>query len=129
MPGYVCNARVLDKAFVLTQQSIPQTLSVTLVFVETDEMFVLNNQLRNKPTPTDVISLPFEQGVGEIYICPEFIKQQGHDLDRITHLWVHGLLHIAGFTHDTDETFKVMSDHEIHILGQLNIQDPYYESH
>lgn len=129
MPGYECNTQVLDKAFVLTQQSIEQTLEVTLVFVGIDDMFVLNNQLRNKANPTDVISLPFEQGTGEIYICPEFIKQQGFDLDHITHLWVHGLLHIAGFTHDTDETFKAMSDHEIHILAQLNIQDPYHESH
>ena len=127
--GYNPDNDRLTHAFQLTESAINHQLNITLVFVGTDEIFILNNQLRNKSNPTDVISLPFDQYDGEVYICPEYITQQGYDDTRILHLWVHGLLHIAGYTHDDDATFEKMSSLESQILKQLNIADPYHESH
>lgn len=90
-----------------------------------DTIFQLNNQLRYKAKPTDVISLPDEPYKGSIFICPEYIKEQGHTTSRIIHLFVHSILHIAGYDHDTDSAFNKMSQIESKILTQLKHEDPY----
>lgn len=115
----------LEKAFNLTQKAIQQELDVTLIFTSLDRMFNLNNQLRGKAQPTDILSLPLEHNTGEVYICPEYIFNQGYNTDRITHLWIHGLLHLAGYTHDHEEDFKIMSQYEIDLCQQLELANPY----
>lgn len=115
----------LRKAFKATEAAINKTLNITLIFQSTDTMFQINNQLRGKPSATDVLSLPFEPNEGEIYICPDFIYQQGYNDNRIIHLWVHGLLHIAGFTHDADQDFTIMKSLEITILNTIGLPNPY----
>ncbi|MCP8352569.1 rRNA maturation RNase YbeY [Candidatus Synchoanobacter obligatus] len=115
----------LSLAFSATEQSLGRSLSIELNFLPLDAMFHLNNQLRQKPTATDVISLPHETHTGEVYICPAFIFQDHHSTDRILHLFVHGLLHISGYTHDHDEDFKAMSLKEIDILNQAGVPNPY----
>jgi probable rRNA maturation factor len=115
----------VEHAFLATEKHLNTLLDITLIFLPIDLMFNMNNQLRNKPSPTDVLSLPLNCNTGEIFICPEFILKQGYDNNRVIHLWVHGLLHIAGYTHDNDDDFKIMSDHEIRILSELGIENPY----
>ena len=88
-------------------------------------MFHLNNQLRNKASATDILSLPLQKNEGEIFICPDYILEAGYGDNRFIHLWVHGLLHIAGYTHDNDHDFQEMSNHEIAILETLKIENPY----
>ncbi len=126
--GFDVESLPLEQALAYTQEALKQTFNITLVFIDSEAMFILNNQLRQKPGPTDILSLPFSQYFGEIYICPEYIFQQGYTVKRIIHLWIHGLLHIAGFTHDDDQTFKEMSQYEVDILKKLNITDPYHEN-
>lgn len=112
-------------AFSLTEHAIEKPLQATLIFVSKDEMFRLNNQLRGMNSTTDVLSLPFSDCNGEIYICPDHVFETGFDHHRILHLFVHGLLHLAGFTHDEDIDFQAMSKHEIAICQKLGIGDPY----
>lgn len=88
-------------------------------------MFNMNNQLRQKAKPTDVISLPLDESTGEIFLCPDYIQASGYPQERITHLFVHSLLHIAGFTHDGDDDFAEMSQYEVKILAELDIENPY----
>ena len=45
--------------------------------------------------------------------------------DHITHLWVHGLLHLMGFDHETDADAQVMEGTETRLLARLGIADPY----
>jgi|GEM_PF-5922247 probable rRNA maturation factor len=118
----------LEQAFQITEKSIEHKLNVTLLFVSLDEMFNLNNRLRQKSTPTDILSLPDSQDSGEVFICPDYIFSQGYSNDRITHLWVHGLLHLSGFTHDGQSDFKIMREHETNICLELGIKDPYAET-
>lgn len=110
-------------------QTVNQHLStprhVTLVFLDEEAMFLMNNQLRQKPRATDVLSLALDDTDGEVYICPLYIFNQGHDTDRIIHLFVHGLLHCAGYTHDTDVDLENMQALETKILLELNYRDPY----
>ena len=56
---------------------------------------------------------------------PEYIIESGYSSERIIHLFIHSLLHILGYTHDSDDDFNEMSQVEINILNQMNIENPY----
>ncbi len=101
-------------------------ISVTLV----DNKFIhqMNKQYRQIDCPTDVISFAFldnqedrdqqlhGQGpvcLGDIYISVEKAQEQakeyGHSLKReLSFLFVHGLLHLLGYDHMSEEEEKVM---------------------
>ena len=84
-------------------------------FLESNEMQTLNKEQRNKDKSTDVLSFPLypnlaswqQQTVrgndillGNIVICPEYAAQMGTPILDLIH---HGILHILGFDHETDE--------------------------
>lgn len=112
----------LDKACQITEQQLGKKLAFTVSFVDTNTMFSMNNQLRSKPNPTDVLSVPSTQ---EIFLCPDYIYANGYDNDRILHLFVHALLHLNGYTHDATDDFNEMSALERKICLALDLKDPY----
>lgn len=105
----------------------------------------LNRQFRGKDKPTNVLSFPAPEmpaiadddappdepeALGDIVIAFETVKrealEQGLDLaDHFQHLVVHGLLHLLGFDHETDEEAQEMEGLEIEILSSLGIENPY----
>lgn len=125
LENFDASALPLDQAHTLTEAACQHSIDATVIFISIDEMFRLNNELRGKQSATDVLSLPFDPYQGEIYLCPEYVFSEGYDQDRLTHLYVHGLLHLAGFTHDGDDDFEIMSQHERHICKKLGLKDPY----
>ena len=48
-------------------------------------------------------------------------------MDHIRHLTTHGILHLLGYDHQTEEEANDMETLEIRILEQLGIQNPYTE--
>jgi probable rRNA maturation factor len=78
---------------------------VAVAFVGAEEIAALNAEHRGKPEPTDVLSFPVdgagavvvgERELGDVVICPE------HTEDLIEAV-VHGVLHLVGMDHETDE--------------------------
>jgi probable rRNA maturation factor len=73
-------------------------------FVDADRIAELNGAHRGKPAPTDVLSFPMDEledpygprEVGDVVICPE------HTVD-LEEAVVHGVLHLTGMDHETDE--------------------------
>lgn len=59
------------------------------------------------------------------YIEKEAQKQNKNFNDHLSHLILHGLLHLIGFDHEQQEMAKIMEDNEIKILQKLNIANPY----
>ena len=97
----------------------------------------INRDYRNKDAVTDVISFAFEEVedvkyedvrfLGEIYISYERCKEQaasfGHSVRReFSYLAVHGLLHLLGYDHMTEEDKKVMRALEEEILNEYDIK-------
>lgn len=95
----------------------------SIVFVDNEKIQYLNKNYRNIDRITDVISFAFEDNerivynsvrfLGEIYICiPRMIDQAeayGHSETReLAFLTVHGLLHLLGYDHMTEEDEKEM---------------------
>ncbi len=92
----------------------PESVGVELI---SDEVMArLNWKFRKKRGPTDVLSFPAEherpipetQYVGDIAISPETAlrnaRSEGRDLDEeLRILILHGMIHLAGFDHETDE--------------------------
>ncbi|MBT3864917.1 rRNA maturation RNase YbeY [Candidatus Peregrinibacteria bacterium] len=84
---------------------------VNLVFVGRGRMEELNKNWKGGDGATDVLSFGFEDGIGEIYVCPEVAREMGSDLvNEVLFLFAHGLLHLAGYTHETDKKYTVMME-------------------
>ena len=77
---------------------------VAVEFVDAERIAELNEQWRGKPGPTDVLSFPVdEEGpvygtreLGDVVICP------AHTVD-LEEAVVHGVLHLTGMDHETDD--------------------------
>lgn len=109
--------------------------------VNIDEIHRINKEYRHIDRPTDVISFAFEddyegetkiikssslpRDLGEIFICKEVMEKQaedyGHSQDReISFLTCHGLLHLLGYDHMSEDEEKEMfkiQDEIMEILG------------
>jgi len=85
------------------------------------EIFIVGNKLM----PKNVLSFPADQKfprpdlkqkpLGEIYLNPSYIKQQGEDFD---YMLIHGFLHLLGYDHIRKSDRIVMEQKEIELLGQ-----------
>jgi probable rRNA maturation factor len=77
---------------------------VAVEFVDAERIAELNEQWRGKPGPTDVLSFPVdEEGpvygtreLGDVVICPAYTEDL---LEAV----VHGVLHLTGMDHESDE--------------------------
>ena len=95
-----------------------ETETISLAFVDKEEMQKLNKKFRNKDKPTDVLSFELkEKGLfGEIVICPDVVKEKG---ENIVEVFIHGILHLCGHDHEK-------SEHEAEIMEKK--QDLYLSS-
>ena len=92
--------------------------AVQLVLIDDDYMSDLNTAYRSKEGTTDVLSfdlgtIPDQDSSGEVYISlPQAQRQAAAlcvpPLVELTRLLVHGLLHLAGWVHDTPEQLAAM---------------------
>ena len=107
-----------------------------IIFVSKEEIQKINREYRKIDKVTDVISFAFEEVddveydnirfLGEIYICYDRCVEQaneyGHSVKReFCYLAVHGLLHLLGYDHMTEEDKKVMRAEEESILNEYDI--------
>lgn len=123
-------------------------LAVELVFTDEAGIRKLNAETRGKDAVTDVLSFPNLDGIlqkpirkedfpfdtdedgnlflGSIVICRERAAQQaeeyGHSLRReLYYLAVHGLCHLLGYDHETDEEKAQMRAREERVLSDMDI--------
>ncbi|MFN9849585.1 MAG: rRNA maturation RNase YbeY [Alphaproteobacteria bacterium] len=94
----------------------------------------LNARFRDKSAPTNVLSFPAgpnpENLLGDIAlaygVCAREAIEQGKSLaDHLQHLTVHGVLHLLGYDHISDDEAEVMEDLERAVLARLGVSDPY----
>jgi probable rRNA maturation factor len=111
------------------------------VFTDDASVRVLNRQYRGQDRATNVLSFPaapLHPGrlgplLGDIVMARETIAAEsaaaGLDFaDHLTHLMIHGFLHLVGHDHESDDEAAIMERLETAILGRLGIADPYAES-
>jgi probable rRNA maturation factor len=102
----------------------------------------LNNNWRGVDKPTNVLSFPAlpptgaggrddaPHMLGDIAIAYETTRKEADDEQKpfdhhLSHLAVHGFLHLIGYDHEKDHDAERMESLEQEILAQLGIPDPY----
>jgi probable rRNA maturation factor len=101
------------------------------------EIQVLNNEYRGKNQPTNVLSfaseIPVEVGeaiLGDVVICVEVVREEAIVGDKdftehLSHMLIHGILHLLGYAHDDLDAANKMESIEIEFLEKLGIRNPY----
>jgi probable rRNA maturation factor len=100
----------------------------------------LNGAFRGKPEPTNVLSFPARSTgpkagsearfLGDVVLAAETVSREAAALGlplthHLQHLIVHGLLHLLGYDHETEQQAQAMEALEARILASLGIADPY----
>jgi probable rRNA maturation factor len=113
--------------FVLEREEVSDAVELSIALVESEEIAHLNEQYRGVAGPTDVLSFgcddpcPVEGGepitLGDVIIAPAIAEQQAAELgttveSELNLLLVHGVLHLLGYDHGSDEDAQVMQARE-----------------
>ena len=135
----------------LTEQT-----EVDITIVDDEEIHRLNREYRNVDRPTDVLSFALDEGgedepelldapeehlLGDIIISAETAQRQGeefgHGLTRevvylaltreVVYLAVHGLLHLLGYDHMTEEDKVIMRAKEEEALREIELSEEFLE--
>ena len=101
--------------------------------------FVTPPQAEAPPTPApSTLTLPTPAGaatsdalpLGDLVICAPVISREAREQRKPfeahwAHIVVHGVLHLLGYDHETEEQAQAMEDRERKILAGLGFRDPY----
>jgi len=108
--------------------------SVVILFTDDVAQQALNLQFRAKDKSTNVLSFPAptnpEGHLGDISLafetCEAEAREQGKTFaHHLQHLVAHGVLHLVGYDHETDDEAEIMEGLEREILAGLGAPDPY----
>ncbi|WP_448577710.1 rRNA maturation RNase YbeY [Thermaurantiacus sp.] len=118
---------------------------ISILFADDAELRRLNSDWRGRDTPTNILSFPMwskqqaarhlEAGegsflLGDMALAHETLAREAQEegkplADHLTHLLVHGTLHLLGHTHEEETEAQAMEALEIRILAMLGVPDPY----
>lgn len=142
----------LKKAVQLTWQCTRQAVNETVPAKHYEASFVLannefiqslNKTYRNKNQPTNVLSFPNAQSdtilnmvqddiyeLGDVIFAFETIIEEADNAkisfeDHVSHMAIHGFLHLLGYDHIEEAEAEKMEQLERQILSQLGLHDPY----
>jgi probable rRNA maturation factor len=118
--------------------ALQDDVEVSIVYCDDPFIHDLNKQWRHKDTPTNVLSFPLASGaalagapmLGDIIVSCETVIREAQDegksfVDHLTHMLVHGTLHLVGFDHEVEAEAEEMEALERVVLSQLGVDDPY----
>jgi len=133
--------RAIDAAAQLSDADVGDT-EIAVMLTDDAGIRTLNNNWRGIDKPTNVLSFPALQPtgpvgeddpprmLGDIAIAFETMRREADEAQKpfehhLSHLTVHGFLHLIGYDHETDDDAEDMEALETEILAQLGIPDPY----
>lgn len=131
--------RAIDAVEAIVERAAQAALGAVqgdVVVLLTDDAAVaeINGRFRDKDRPTNVLSFPAPDSarphLGDLIlasgVCAAEAAAQGKSLaDHLTHLTVHGVLHLLGRDHEDDAEAEAMEAEERTILAALGVADPY----
>ncbi|AHA27439.1 rRNA maturation RNase YbeY [Candidatus Liberibacter americanus] len=120
-------------------KSFLDVVEVSLVFTNSNAIKILNAEYRGINKPTNVLSFPsffslskdnLGPMLGDIVFAYDIIEEEASLLDKkfddyLTHIILHGFLHLLDYNHIDDKDAFIMEGLEISILDKLGIDDPY----
>ena len=138
---------VIERAIAVAAEMVDADIGqAELAVMLTDDggIRTLNKNWRGLDKPTNVLSFPALQltterssqdaprMLGDIAIAYETTRREADDEQKrfdhhLSHLAIHGFLHLIGYDHEKDQDAETMETLEREILAQLDIPDPYAE--
>ena len=127
---------------VLTEEGYPATTEVTIRAVSDEEISELKREWLGVDAATDVLSFPIDPQspgrapeadpagppvmLGDVVIAPDFIARQAtehgvSETDELSLMVVHGVLHLMGWDHETDDDAEAMEQRERDILASVGV--------
>ncbi|HET6498614.1 MAG TPA: rRNA maturation RNase YbeY [Coriobacteriia bacterium] len=118
--------------FVLDREDVPPAAELSLAVVGEEEMAALNERYRMVEGATDVLAFPCDDPcpvpgdepvtLGDVVIAPEVAERQAAELghtveEELNLLLVHGILHLLGYDHETDDDARVMQERQDSLLA------------
>jgi probable rRNA maturation factor len=131
---------LLQRAIAAAAAAVPTTGGeVAIVLTDDKAIRALNRDWRKKNAPTNVLSFPAQESrgahgtarlLGDIVIAYETTEREARAerkpfAHHLTHLAVHGFLHLVGYDHVADDEAQAMEGLETSILARLGVPDPY----
>lgn len=119
---------------------IPTAAEVSLLLTDDRQVQELNMTYRDKNKPTNVLSFAALEGgpafahegtmLGDIVIAFGVVEKEARNeekplADHLSHLVIHGMLHLLGHDHEDDREAEHMEALEISTLQELGIDNPY----
>ena len=111
--------------------------SFVVRLVDREEMAAINGEWRNKAYATNVLAFPFAEAIdaahiplGDIIICAPVVLDEARDqakpfIDRLAHIFIHGMLHLLGYDHQSSAEAEIMEAFERDALARLGYASPY----
>lgn len=124
----------IKKSLLLLQKElkINKDYFFELSFVSENKIQEINHKYRQKNQPTDVITFALNDSkikiknclLGEIYLCKKQIKNKASAfhltyLQNIINTFIHGVLHLLGYKHETKQEENKMISLQNKILNEL----------
>lgn len=120
----------------LNHLEIDDGSEISIVLTDDAHIRTLNRDYRHKDKPTNVLSFPQDLGdmLGDVILALETLQRESLEQEKtfeqhLTHLTVHGTLHLLGYDHENDEDAAEMESLEIKILALLGIKNPYEDEY
>lgn len=133
--------RAVSAAFEVTGGPTEEPVTISLLFADDTKIRSLNADWRDKDKPTNVLSfpavhppgLPGPQFLGDIVLAYETCAREAEEedktfVDHVTHLVIHGTLHLLGYDHIDEAEAEEMEALEREALATLGINDPYQDT-
>jgi len=110
---------------------------IVIRIVGVNESRELNKIWCKKNYATNVLSFPISKPIkqapnllGDVVICANLVvteaKEQNKNIDEhYAHLIIHGILHLQGYNHQSQDEANIMESKEINILNNLGYNNPY----
>lgn len=118
--------------------ALRQDAEIALRIVDEEEGRVLNRDYRGKDYATNVLTFVYDDEfsdaeaplAGDIVLCAPVVAREAVQQEKpieahYAHLTVHGVLHLQGYDHESDEEARQMEALEIQIVTKLGYADPY----
>ena len=124
--------RAVEAVVARAEVTIPPDAELSVALADDAMVQRLNREYRAKDKPTNVLSFPAAHGplLGDVILAYETLLSEAKEeglapADHLTHLTIHGLLHLLGYDHETEADAVAMESMETSILAGLGISDPH----